>query len=30
VFAEHDGRETLVALLTATMMAVRDREGVTD
>jgi len=30
VFAETDGNETLVALLTATMMTVEAREGVTD
>jgi len=30
VFAETDGNETLVALLTATMMTVEAREGITD
>ena len=30
VFAETDGKERLVALLTAIMMAIEDREGITD
>ncbi len=30
VFAESDGQEKLVALLTATMMTIDGREGVTD
>ena len=30
VFAEEGGRETLIALLTATMMTVEGREGVSD
>lgn len=30
VFAETGGEEKLIALLTATMMAVEDREGITD
>ncbi len=30
VFAESDGKERLVALLTATMMAIDDRDGITD
>ena len=30
VFAESGGRETLVALLTATLMAIEGREGVSD
>ena len=30
VFAETEGRERLVAFLTATMMAVEDREGISD
>lgn len=30
VFAEADGEETMVALLTATMMAVTEREGISD
>ena len=30
VFAESEGTERLIALLTATMMAIRDREGVED
>jgi uncharacterized protein (TIGR00369 family) len=30
VFAESGGREKLIALLTATLMAVEDREGISD
>jgi uncharacterized protein (TIGR00369 family) len=30
VFAEKDGEEQLVALLTATMMAIEGREGIAD
>lgn len=30
VFAEADGKERLIALLTATMMAIEDRDGITD
>lgn len=30
VFAELDGKERLIALLTATMMAIEDRNGITD
>ena len=30
VFAEADGMERLIALLTATMMAIEDRDGITD
>ena len=30
VFAVTDGREKLVALLTATMMSIRDRDGISD
>jgi acyl-coenzyme A thioesterase PaaI-like protein len=30
VFAVHDGREKQIALLTATLMAVQAREGVSD
>ena len=30
IFAESEGRERLIALLTATMMAVKDRDGVND
>jgi uncharacterized protein (TIGR00369 family) len=30
VFAESDGKERLVALLTATLMAIEDREGIVD
>ena len=30
VFAERDGRETLVAVLTATLMAIRGRDGISD
>jgi uncharacterized protein (TIGR00369 family) len=30
VFAESEGRERLIAFLTATMMAVEDRQGISD
>ena len=30
VFAEHDGKERLIAFLTATLMAIEDRDGIVD
>lgn len=30
VFAENDGKERLVALLTATLMAIEGRDGIVD